>query len=184
MVTWPLVVMAVLVILERLGELVLARRNLTWALSRGAQEFGAGHYPLFFLLHAGWLIGWVAESIVTGSRLAVLWPFWLGLFIGGQLLRYWCIASLGRCWNTRILVIPGLKAVTKGPYRWLTHPNYVAVAIELATVPLLFGAVKTALLATAVNAMLLLFIRIPAEEQALRLFYGLDRTDPANGSDF
>lgn len=171
MVEWPQTVMAAVIVLERLGELILAQRNFSRALARGAQEFGAGHYPLFFLLHTVWLLGWLIES--TGSSLSPFWPAWLGLFACGQLLRYWCIASLGPCWNTRILVIPGLKAVQRGPYRWLAHPNYVAVAIELAAVPLLFGAVKTALVATVANAVLLLLIRIPEEERALQLFYGV-----------
>lgn len=174
MVTWLQAMMVVLIILERLGELLLARRNFQWALRQGAQEFGAGHYPLFFLLHSGWLIGWLAESQGAGGSLSPQWPFWLALFGGGQVLRYWCIISLGRCWNTRILVIPGCKAVRRGPYRWLTHPNYLAVALELAAVPLLFGAVATAVLATAVNAALLLLVRIPEEEQALRMAYGLN----------
>jgi methyltransferase len=174
MVAWLQAMMVVLIILERLGELLLARRNLKWALRQGAREFGARHYPLFFLLHSGWLIGWLAESQAAGGSLSPQWPLWLGLFGGGQVLRYWCIASLGRCWNTRILVIPGFTAVKKGPYRWLMHPNYIAVALELAAVPLVFGAVTTAILATAANAALLLLIRIPEEEQALRMAYGLN----------
>ncbi|WP_325538817.1 isoprenylcysteine carboxyl methyltransferase family protein [Sporomusa sp.] len=158
--------MAVLIVVQRLGELVLAQNNRRWALACGAQEYGAKHYWLFFILHAGWLAGWIIEGQVAGG-LSAVWPVWLGLFIGAQLLRYWCIVSLGRCWNTRILVIPGEQCVKRGPYRLIRHPNYVAVATELAAVPLLFGAIQTAIIATICNAVLLLFVRIPEEERAL-----------------
>lgn len=173
MVIWPIAVMAAVIISQRLIELAVAERNRRWSLSHGAQEYGAGHYRLFFILHAGWLIGWIIESSKAG-RLSEFWPGWLALFICAQLLRYWCIACLGNCWNTRILVIPGLTTVKRGPYRWLKHPNYLAVAIELAAVPLVFGAIKTAVIATVGNAALLLFIRIPEEERALKLLSDLN----------
>jgi methyltransferase len=157
-----------LIILQRLLELRLAARNWAWALAAGAQEFGAGHYPLFFLLHTGWLVSWAGEALARGPRLSGDWSLWLALFGLAQALRYWAITSLGRRWNTRILVIPGELPVRRGPYRWLNHPNYLAVALELATVPLIFGAWLTALIASLLNALLLLGIRIPAEEKALR----------------
>jgi methyltransferase len=160
--------MATLITIQRLTELWLAQRNRRWALASGAQEYGAEHYILFFLLHVGWLVGWVVEGRAVGG-LTAFWPAWLGIFVCAQLLRYWCIASLGRCWNTRILVIPGQHIVQKGPYRLIKHPNYMAVAMELLAVPLVFGAVKTAVIATVCNAALLLFIRIPEEERALKL---------------
>lgn len=148
-------------------ELRLAARNRRWALAQGAREFGADHYPLFFLLHGGWLVGWVVEAFRRGPVLSEQWGVWLGLFAAAQLLRYWAISSLGPRWNTRILVIPGLPPVQNGPYRFLRHPNYIAVALELLVIPLIFNAWLTALLASLLNAALLLFIRIPAEERAL-----------------
>ena len=148
-------------------ELRLAARNRRWALAQGAREYGAGHYPLFFLLHGGWLVGWVFEAFRRGPVLSAQWGVWLGLFAAAQWLRYWAISSLGSRWNTRILVIPGLSPVQNGPYRYLRHPNYVAVALELLVIPLIFNAWLTALLASLLNAALLLFIRIPAEEKAL-----------------
>lgn len=173
MVAWPIAAMAIVITFQRLTELMLAQSNRRWALACGAREYGAEHYWLFFILHLGWLVGWVIEGRAAGG-LAPFWPGWLGLFICAQLLRYWCITSLGRCWNTRILVIPGQRIVQSGPYRLMKHPNYLAVAIELLAVPLIFGAVKTAAIATLCNAALLLLIRIPAEGRALKLLCGQD----------
>ena len=167
MVTGAIELMAAIIIGQRLGELLLAQRNRRQALACGAQEYGVSHYWLFFILHSAWLAGWVLEGRAAGA-LSAVWPVWLSLFICAQLLRYWCMFSLGRCWNTRILVIPGQPYVRRGPYRYLRHPNYLAVIIELAAVPLLFGAVWTAAAATLCNGVLLFFIRIPAEEKALQ----------------
>lgn len=164
----PIGVMAALITLQRLVELRLAARNRAWAIEQGAQEYGASHYPLFFMLHIGWFLGWLVEAWRRGPRLSRGWPLWLALFGLAQGLRYWAIASLGRLWNTRILVVPGTPLIRRGPYRWLPHPNYLAVVLELASVPLLFGAWLTALLAGLLNALLLLGLRIPAEEAALR----------------
>ena len=161
--------MVTIIISQRISELYIAKRNHTWALAAGAQEFGNRHYPLFFLLHIGWLLGLVIESSLNGGSVNEFWYLWLSLFIIAQGLRYWCMASLGRSWNTRILVIPNGAAISKGPYRFLPHPNYLAVAIELISVPLIFGAVITATLATFLNAVLILGIRIPQENIALRL---------------
>lgn len=161
--------MATLVICQRLFELYVAKRNRTQVLEAGAQEFGAQHYPLFFLLHIGWLAGWVIESALHENLISEVWYLWISLFIIAQGLRYWCMISLGTLWNTRILVIPNGAAVNKGPYQFLRHPNYLAVAIELISVPLLFDAVITAVLAAFFNAVLILGIRIPEENNALRL---------------
>ncbi len=164
-----LAVMVGIIVIQRLAELRLARRNRVWALRAGAKEFGAGHYPLFFVLHTGWLLGWLVEAWWRGPILSRFWIAWLVLFVLAQLLRYWAIISLGRFWNTRILVIPGQSPVRRGPYRYLAHPNYVAVGLELASVPLIFGAWITALVVSLLNAGLLLGIRIPAEKAALQL---------------
>lgn len=169
MVGWWLVLMAVVIIIQRISELYIAKRNHLWAIAAGAQEFGARHYPLFFILHVGWLIGWIWESTASGSTVSEFWYLWFSLFLITQGLRYWCMVSLGRLWNTRILAISGSQAVCKGPYRFVAHPNYIAVAIELASVPLIFGATITAILATLLNAALILGIRIPEEKHALKL---------------
>lgn len=158
---------ALFIIIQRLLELRVAEGNRLWALRQGAREYGANHYPLFFILHPGWLIGWVGEALATGSAVSRRWPVWFGLFMAAQGLRYWAITSLGRYWNTRILIVPGARRVRTGPYRFLRHPNYLAVAVELAAVPLIFGAWRTAIIASLLNALLLLGLRIPAEEATL-----------------
>jgi methyltransferase len=164
--SWLAIVLSVLVI-QRGLELRLAARNEAWARSQGAVEHGARHYPLFFALHGGWMLGWIAEAIVRGPT---LWPGWaiaMAAFASAQALRYWAIASLGRRWNTRILVLPGAPRIRRGPYGVIPHPNYLAVCIELAAVPAIFGAWITAAVATVLNAALLLLVRIPAENAAL-----------------
>ncbi len=166
-ITWIWLIFAV-IISQRLLELYIARRNRIWALSAGAKEFGASHYPAFFIVHGGWLAGWVSEAAMRNS-LSDIWYVWLGIFLGAQILRYWCITSLGRYWNTRILIVPGSTLIRRGPYRIMKHPNYLAVTIELISVPMIFGALTTAVLATLVNTVLLMRIRIPLEEQALQL---------------
>lgn len=115
------------------------------------------------------MAGWITEALAGVPELSGWWSVWLVLFGVAQSLRYWCIYSLGYYWNTRILVVPGATAIRKGPYRYLPHPNYVAVALELAAVPLLFGCWITAAVATLANGVLLIAVRIPQEEAALKL---------------
>ncbi len=167
MVSLWVLIMACILISQRLLELYIAENNYKWSVAAGAQEFGKEHYSLFFILHGCWFIGWIVESSIGKVAISELWYIWLSLFVIAQVVRYWCIASLGKAWNTRILVIPGRKLISKGPYQYIKHPNYVAVAIELLVVPLLFGAAITATLATLCNAWLILGIRIPVEEKAL-----------------
>lgn len=168
MVSWYITALAILLGAQRGIELYIAARNRRWSLAQGAVETGSRHYPLFFLLHGTWFLGWMAEGLAN-NQIAGLWFLWLSLLAAAQGLRYWCIASLGNQWNTRILVIPGARMIHKGPYRIMAHPNYLAVAIELFCVPMLFGALYTAILATAFNAGLLFFVRLPAERQALHM---------------
>jgi methyltransferase len=167
MVTTGLVAAGACIVMQRFAELRVAAANRGWAMAAGAKEYGRGHYICFILLHAGWLAGWLVEGFLR-NKYSSIWALWLALFCLAQILRYWCISSLGRCWNTRILVIPDMQPVRRGPYRFLQHPNYLAVALELACVPLIFNAWITAIVAGLMNALLLLFIRIPAEEAALR----------------
>ncbi|MBV1859944.1 MAG: hypothetical protein KUG77_16145 [Nannocystaceae bacterium] len=158
--------LAVLVV-QRMLELRVAKRNEAWAREKGAREFGAAHYPLFFVLHGGWMLGWVVEGWST-EVLPDSWWVWVGVFGLAQGLRYWAIGTLGWRWNTRVLVLRGLAPIARGPYRVLPHPNYVAVVLELVAVPLAVGAPWTAIVAGVLNAALLLGIRIPCEVRALR----------------
>jgi methyltransferase len=157
-----------LVAVERLAELVVARRNERWSVARGAVESGAAHYPFMVVLHTGLLAGALLEAWLGHRPFipALGWPM-LALVVAAQLLRWWCIATLGRQWNTRILVVPGLSRITRGPYRYMTHPNYLAVVVEGAALPLVHTAWMTALAFTVLNAALLR-ARITAEDAALR----------------
>ena len=162
-----LLVLAVgLVVLQRLLELLLSRRNERRLRARGAVERGQGHYPLIVAMHALWLVSTFVEGALRGPDLPVLWPAPLALFLLVQPLRYWAILSLGENWNTRILLVPGAKPVRRGPYRYLNHPNYAVVAVEILTFPLIFGAWITALVFSILNAALL-YVRIKEESQAL-----------------
>ena len=166
------IVLVALVALERLAELVVARRNERWSRQRGAVETGAGHYPIMVALHTGLLIGAVLE-VWLGDRPflpALGWPM-LCLVLAAQALRWWCIATLGRQWNTRVLVVPGMTRVSRGPYRYLAHPNYVAVVVEGAALPLVHTAWITAVVFTVLNAFVLR-ARIGAENDALQTLAG------------
>jgi methyltransferase len=160
-----------LVALERLAELFVAKRNLTWSLARGGRETGFSHYPFMVVLHTGLLAGCLLE-VWLGDRSflpALGWPM-LVLVIGSQALRWWCIRTLGPQWNTRIVVVPGLPRVTGGPYRFFSHPNYVAVVVEGLALPLVHTAWLTAIVFSVLNAGLLT-IRIRAENVALTAAY-------------
>ena len=152
---------------ERLAELVLAQRNLAWSRARGGVEIGAGHYPVMMILHLALLVGCVVEVAVMQRPFipALAWPM-LALVVAAQGLRWWCITTLGRQWNTRVVVIPGAQRIDGGPYRWISHPNYVAVAIEGVALPLVHSAWVTALAFTTLNAALL-STRVSVENSAL-----------------
>ena len=155
-----------LVAAQRLLELVLARRNERLARAKGAVERGRGHYPFIVALHSLWLVSTLVEGILRGPGLPFYWPVPLALFLLVQPLRYWAILSLGESWNTKILAVPGAKQIRRGPYRYLNHPNYVVVVVEILAFPLVFGAWATALVFTALNAALL-YVRIREENHAL-----------------
>lgn len=158
--------------LERLAELVVSKRHAAWALSRGGIEFGQGHYPPMVILHSALLVGALAEVWLFDRPFvpALGWAM-LAIALGSQVLRWWCIASLGRQWNTRVIVVPGLALVSRGPYRLLRHPNYGAVVLEGAALPLVHTAWVTAALFTVLNAALLT-VRIRVEERALAAVAG------------
>lgn len=150
-----------LVTLQRLGELVLARRNTRRLLARGAREFGAGHYPLLVALHGAWLAGlW----LLAPNR-PIIAP-WLEVFIVLQGLRLWVISTLGERWTTRIIVLPDAPRITAGPYRFIPHPNYAVVSAEIAVLPLAFCLPKFAAAFFMLN-LAVLWIRIRAENAAL-----------------
>jgi len=164
--TAPLVVYLVTLGVERFAELRLSRRNLARLATRGAVERHAGHFWMFVVLHAGYPLALVAE-LLAGARPPAVWPLWLGVWLAAQALRVAAMRALGERWNVRIVVIPGELPVSHGIYRWLAHPNYVAVALEFVSAPLMFGAWRTAAAFSALNA-LAMAVRIPAEERALR----------------
>jgi len=155
------IIILVLVTVQRLGELVLARRNTARLLAQGGVETGAGHYPLIVGLHAAWLIG---LFVVAWDR-PVNW-IWMGVFVLLQLARVWVIASLGARWTTRIITVPGETLVRRGPYRVVSHPNYMVVAAEIAVLPLAFGLFAYAVVFSILNAVVLA-IRIRAESGVL-----------------
>lgn len=148
-------------VVQRLGELVLARRNTRRLLARGAVEHEAGHYPLIVALHAGWL---VAIAVPGWDR--PVQAGWLALFALLQLARLWVLATLGERWTTRIIVLDK-PLVRRGPFRLLRHPNYAVVVLEIFTAPMVLGLFGVAVTFSLLNAALLLGIRIPAENAAL-----------------
>jgi methyltransferase len=152
---------------ERLAELVVSRRHLAWALSRGGVEAGRRHYPAMVVLHVALLAGCLVE-VLAADRPFVPPLGWamLAVVLASQALRWWCIATLGQQWNTRVVVVPGLPLVRRGPYRALRHPNYVAVVAEGVALPLVHTAWVTAVVFTILNAAILT-VRIRTEDRAL-----------------
>lgn len=154
--------------LQRIVELFRARSNEKWIKARGAREFGRGHYPFVVLLHVCFFVSLLLETTIKGYPLIERWPFVLAALLLIQVLRYWIIMSLGRYWNTRILVVPGSARIRKGPYKKLRHPNYVIVVLELLLIPLIFKAWLTLVWVNIANSVVL-YVRIKHEERALAL---------------
>jgi methyltransferase len=150
------------VLVQRILELTWSRHNEAWLRADGGVEHGARHYPLFFIVHGGW---WAAMWIVIPSDASPVWPL-LGVFFFLQFARVWTIASLGRYWTTRLITLPSAPLVRAGPYRWMRHPNYVIVMLEIAVLPLAFGAWEIALVFSIANGFLLAH-RIRMEERIL-----------------
>jgi methyltransferase len=155
------IVILALVTLQRLGELWLSNRNTRALLARGAEEVGASHYPLIVAVHAAWLaaLWWLAPGDPVDA-------LWLAVYVLLQIARIWVLTSLGPRWTTRIIVLPGAPLVKAGPYRFVSHPNYVVVAAEIAVLPLVFGLWPVAVIFSALNAVVLA-IRIREENRAL-----------------
>jgi methyltransferase len=166
--------LVVFFVVQRLAELAFARRNTLRLRARGGVEFGAAHYPLVVGLHVAWLFClWMLGHDRPLDR------GWLVLIALLQIARYWIIVSLGRHWTTRVIVVPGDKPVTFGPYRWLRHPNYLIVILEIAVVPLALGLPLTALGFSVANAALLGY-RIRVENAALAWASGTFAPRPAS----
>lgn len=162
---FTLLVLAVAV--ERVAELFVARRNEEWTLARAGVEYGRGHYPVMVALHTGLLVCCLLEPMIAHRPFlpALGWAM-LTLAMLAQGLRWWCITTLGPYWNTRVIVVPGARLISAGPYRFLRHPNYVAVVVEIAALPLVHSAWLTATVFTVANAMLLT-VRLRCENTAL-----------------
>ena len=175
------------VALERVAELVVSRRNEHRLRAAGAVEAGRGHYLAMVAFHAALLLACVAEPAAWPEP----WPAAValpaaGLVLAGQALRWWAVWALGGRWSTRVLVVPGASPVRSGPYRWLRHPNYLAVIVEVAALPLASGAWRTAIAAGLVNAAILA-VRIRVEEAAMgrtweAAFRGVGRFVPRAGA--
>ncbi len=156
----------VFVIIQRLVELVIAKRNEKAMREKGAYEVGASHYKFMILLHASFFVSFLVEVVFFKS---VLTPHYglLAVFLLLQLLRIWCLKSLGTFWNTKIIILPGANVVVRGPYKFIRHPNYLVVCLEIAVLPLMFDAFVTAVCFTILN-LVMLSVRIPVEEKALK----------------
>lgn len=178
--TAPLALFLVVLVVQRILELRVSAGNTVRIRELGGVEHGRGHFPLLVVLHTLFPLLLIAEVTLGGARPGAAWPLWLGVWLVAQGLRYVAMRTLGDFWNVRIWVVPGEAPVRSGIYRFVRHPNYVAVVMELAAAPLMFGAWRTAVIITVLNA-LALSVRIRAEERALRAAQGGRATDHIPG---
>lgn len=158
----------ILIVIQRLIELVIAKRNERFMKEKGALEFGKSHYPVIVIIHSMFFISFLIEVVYFEKDLSPIWPLLLMMFLLTQAGRLWALFSLGIYWNTKILVLPNASIIKRGPYRVMKHPNYFIVSLEFLIIPLLFQAYVTAVIFTILNAFILA-IRIPTEERALKL---------------
>lgn len=154
------------IVTQRMVELGIARRNEQWILSQGAMEYGKEHYKYMVSMHIAFLASFLLEVVIFDRTLSPFWPGILTLFFLTQFLRIWAIQSLGKYWNTKVLILPDASIVKTGPYKFLRHPNYTIVVLEIILIPLMFNAYFTAIVFTVLNAWML-SVRIPLEERAL-----------------
>ncbi|WP_174733948.1 isoprenylcysteine carboxyl methyltransferase family protein [Mesobacillus harenae] len=171
------------IILQRITELIIARKNEAWMKNRGALEFGRGHYRVMVLIHTSFFMVYIFEVVTLNKELSSWWPLLLPLFLLTQGARVWALTSLGKFWNTKIIVLPNAEVVAKGPYRFIKHPNYVIVALEFIIIPFMFKAYITAITFSILNLMIL-SIRIPEEERALKTLTEYEKTFNNNSSFF
>ena len=159
------IILAILAI-QRVMELLLARRNEKIVRAKGAREYDPRGYKVIVLMHLAFFISIISEYIFFNKPLNQYWVLLLILFLLAQFVRYWAISTLGYFWNTKILVIPGTNPISQGPYKFIRHPNYLAVIVEIAVIPLLFSCYLTSIIFTVLN-LLVLSRRIKIEERAL-----------------
>ena len=163
MLFWTFII---ILALQRISELLIARRNEKKVLGEGAVEYDPLGYKVIVAMHVAFFLSFIAEYYILRRSLNTLWPLLLLVLLTAEALRYWAISSLGKYWNTKIVVIPGTSLVSKGPYKYIRHPNYLAVVIEIAIIPLIFSCYITSALFTLFN-LIVLRRRIRIEESAL-----------------
>jgi len=167
-------ILFVCIIMQRLVELVIAKNNEKWMKERGGIETGKKHYKWFVIVHCLFFLAIYLEVYFYGRDEFAVNYLLLSVFLVTQFIRIWCIVSLGRFWNTKIIILPRVALIRKGPYKYVKHPNYIIVGIELLVIPLLFGAYLTAVVFPIIH-LILLKIRIPEEEEALAMSYDIQR---------
>lgn len=167
-------VVFIFVICQRIAELFIARRNEKWILANGGTEVGQEHYKLIVSVHVFFFLSLLFEVLYFEKELSPFFPVLFSLFIVTQLGRLWALSSLGKFWNTKIMILPNHEIVSKGPYKFIKHPNYLIVILEIMLLPLMFEAYVTACVCSILN-LIVLSIRIPIEERALQEFtnYGV-----------
>jgi methyltransferase len=149
-------VLVAAIAIQRLWELRVSRRHVRALRARGAIEVGGGHYPWMVLLHIGFLLSCLAEVwLLERPWRPALAVVAVSILAAALALRWWTLGTLGERWTTRVLVVPGEELVSDGPYRWLRHPNYLVVALEILSIPLVHGAWLTAIIFSAANGVLL-----------------------------
>jgi len=162
----PFWILIIILAIQRLSELVIAGQNERTTRGEGGVEYDTKGYKVIVAMHILFFISLIAEYFILKRSLSALWPLFLSVIILAEVLRYWAIFSLGKYWNTKILVIPGTVPVTKGPYSYVKHPNYISVVIEIALIPLLFSCYITSAVFSILN-LIVLYRRIKIEERAL-----------------
>lgn len=166
MTTW-IWLLLFFIICQRVVELVIAKKNEVWMLAQGGIERGAEHHKWFVVVHVLFFISIVMECLIRNNPVESINYLLFTIFIITQLARVWCIASLGKFWNTKVIILPGSSLKTSGPYSYVKHPNYLIVGIELFVIPLLMGAPLTAIIFPFLHIFLLIQWRLPVEEEAL-----------------
>lgn len=175
MTTWFWIIIVFLII-QRLIELFIARRNEAWMIRQGAIERGAQHYKWFIVLHVLFFISMITEALPSDIASQSFNYYLFAVFLVTQLARIWCMVSLGKFWNTKVIILPGAGLRTQGPYRFIKHPNYVIVGIELFVIPLLLGATLTAVIFPLLHIFIVLHWRLPVENQALAEVQHINKT--------
>ncbi|MED2968441.1 hypothetical protein ES066_01485 [Bacillus subtilis] len=156
-----------ILIVQRAAEMAVARQNEQKVKKQGAIEFGESHYPYIITMHILFFLSLMAEVLLMNKQPSSWWLGIAAVILSVQIVRYWALCSLGAYWNTKILVVPGVELVKKGPYKWMKHPNYAVVILEILLIPLLYQAYVTMCLFSIFNAVLL-SVRIRAEDKALQ----------------